>query len=74
MNKVAHLSSAHPRYDIRIFSKMCSSLVRHGYQVNLIVADGKGNELKDDINIIDAGSSKSRLDRIQVGFLKLLLL
>jgi asparagine synthase (glutamine-hydrolysing) len=37
--KIAHLSSAHPRYDTRIFIKMCTSLAKHRYDVSIIVAD-----------------------------------
>lgn len=61
---IAHLTSAHPRFDMRICNKMCQSLAREGYTVNLVVADGKGNENRNGVNIIDAGQSKSRLDRI----------
>jgi glycosyltransferase involved in cell wall biosynthesis len=43
---------------------MCSSLKRHGYDVTLIVADGKGDEIHNGIKIIDEGESKGRLDRI----------
>ncbi|NOT86434.1 MAG: glycosyltransferase family 4 protein [Methylococcaceae bacterium] len=56
MTKVAHITSAHPRYDTRIFLKMCSSLAAHGYDVSLIVADGLGNEIINNVNIIDAGA------------------
>jgi hypothetical protein len=42
--KIAHLTSAHPRYDTRIFIKMCTSLAMSGYKVSLIVADGQGSE------------------------------
>ena len=63
MIKIAHLTSAHPRYDTRIFVKMCKSLSKK-YDVNLIVADGKGNEIKDKIKIFDVGKAKSRFDRI----------
>jgi len=63
MVKIAHLTSAHPRYDTRIFYKMCKSLSKK-YNVNLIVADGKGNELIEDINIIDVGKPINRKDRI----------
>lgn len=64
MLKVAHVTSAHPRYDIRIFRKECCTLAAHGYDVSLIVADGKGNELVDGVNIVDAGYLRGRLNRI----------
>jgi hypothetical protein len=63
MVKIAHLSSAHPRYDTRIFHKMCKSLSKK-YEVNLIVADGKGNEIKENINIFDVGKLEGRVNRI----------
>lgn len=57
LTKITHLTSAHPRYDTRIFLKMCSSLAKNdNYQVNLVVADGKGNETKNSINILDVGA------------------
>lgn len=65
MTKVAHLTSAHPRYDIRIFLKECMTLVRNGYDVSLVVADGKGDETKNGIQIFDAGASKGRFNRIK---------
>lgn len=65
MIKIAHITSAHPRYDTRIFHKMCCSLVHGSYQVSLIVADGKGDEDIQGIRILDAGASKGRFDRIR---------
>jgi len=62
--KIAHLSSVHARHDIRILLKECSSLVRAGYDVSLVVADGKGNEIKNGVNIYDVGLIESRLSRI----------
>lgn len=63
--KVAHLSSAHSRYDTRIFLKMCSSLAENHYDVTLIVADGLGNETKNGVKIIDTGAkSGGRLSRM----------
>ena len=60
---IAHLTSVHTRYDTRIFLKMCSSLARNEmYQVSLIVADGKQDELINNVRIIDAG--KDRTGRI----------
>jgi len=63
--KIAHLTSAHLRYDTRIFIKMCSSLAAHGYAVSLVVADGKGNEVKNGVSIVDAGAKTGgRLSRM----------
>lgn len=54
---ITHLTSAHDRYDIRVFKKMCCSLAKNtNFQVNLIVADGKGDELIENVNIWDVGA------------------
>jgi len=63
INKICHLTSVHQRYDTRIFLKECKSLVKIGYDVNLIVADGKGNETKNNIRIFDVGKSSNRFER-----------
>lgn len=63
--KAAHLTSVHQRNDTRIFLKMCTSLATNGYQVNLVVADGKGDEEKNDVTIHDVGASRGRMDRIR---------
>ena len=62
--KVCHFTSAHPRYDIRIFVKECKSLAAGCYDVTLVVADGKGNETNSEIRIIDVGKSSGRLSRM----------
>lgn len=62
--RAAHLTSAHARYDTRIFLKMCRSLAATGLDVVLVVADGKGDETRDSVRIIDAGASRGRLDRM----------
>lgn len=64
MEKIVHLTSAHPRYDTRIFLKECASLLDAGYAVSLIVADGKGDERKSGVCVFDVGKSNGRLDRI----------
>lgn len=57
MLKITHLTSAHPRYDIRIFVKMCTSLATYNkFKVSLVVADGKGDEASNNVNIIDVGA------------------
>jgi glycosyltransferase involved in cell wall biosynthesis len=54
--KITHLTSAHKRYDTRIFIKMCCSLSKViEYNVSLVVADGIGNEKKNDVTIYDIG-------------------
>uniref|UniRef100_UPI00333FA174 glycosyltransferase family 4 protein n=1 Tax=Castellaniella defragrans TaxID=75697 RepID=UPI00333FA174 len=63
--KICHLTSVHSRYDTRIFLKECRSLSNAGYKVALIVADGKGREDREGIEIHDAGASSGRLDRIR---------
>ncbi len=61
---IVQITSAHPRQDTRIFHKICTSLVRNGYQVTLVVADGKGAENRNGVQILDVGASKSRFDRM----------
>ena len=52
---VAHITSVHPRNDVRIFRKECRTLVAAGYEVKLLVADGNGNEISDGVAVIDVG-------------------
>lgn len=64
-NRIIHLTSAHIRFDIRIFIKMCSSLAQNGFDVSLIVADGIGYEVRNNVSIYDVGSKKGgRLSRM----------
>jgi len=63
-HKIAHLTSVHPRYDTRIFLKECRSLASSGYDVSLLVADGRGDETIDGVVIRDAGASSGRLQRM----------
>lgn len=58
--QICHLTSSHPRYDIRIFRKECISLANAGFDVNLVVADGKGDEVSENVKIWDAGHFSSR--------------
>lgn len=62
--RIAHLSSAHPRNDTRIFMKQCRTLAAHGYEVTLVVADGKGKEHTDGVTIVDVGHLPGRLQRV----------
>jgi len=62
--KVVHITTVHNRYDSRIFHKECLSLANLGFEVYLIVADGKGNETISGIKIIDSGYQKNRIKRL----------
>jgi glycosyltransferase involved in cell wall biosynthesis len=63
--KIVHLTSAHPRHDIRIFIKECRTLARAGHDVTLVVADGLGEEIRDGVRIHDVGQkSGGRLRRM----------
>lgn len=64
--KITHLTSAHDRYDTRIFLKMCSSLAKNeNFKVSLVVADGKDNESKNNVYIVDVGAkSGGRISRM----------
>lgn len=70
--KVCHLTSAHERDDIRIFRKECISLSKIGYDVFLIVADGLGNDIVHNIQIIDVGKPKNRVERFMSNANKIL--
>lgn len=62
--KIAHLTSAHPRRDTRIFYKQCVSLSKHFLSVSLVVADGEGDEIVNGINVYDVGRISGRVKRI----------
>ncbi len=61
--KVCHLSSVHNRYDTRVLLKECTSLNNYGFEVHLVVADGKGFENYNGILIHDVGKQNGRLNR-----------
>ena len=60
--RICHITSAHPRDDVRIYHKMVSSLYVEGHDVTLVVCDGKGNK-NDRIPIRDLGKFNSRATR-----------
>jgi len=63
--RVVHLTSAHPRFDSRIFYRMCSTLAQR-WDVTLVVADGKGDVERDGVQICDVGAPASRKERLFV--------
>lgn len=64
MAKIVHLSSVHSRYDVRIFQKQCRTLAKEGHDVYFVVADGKGDEVKDGVSFVDVGKLNGRINRI----------
>ncbi len=63
MIKVCHITSAHPKEDVRIFHKECVSLVREGYDVTL-VQQGEDGE-KNGVHIAGFGNiASNRIKRI----------
>lgn len=65
MSKVFVVTTVHGRHDVRIFLKQCRSLVSHGNDVTLVVQDGKGNENREGVKILDLGNPPAgRIRRI----------
>ncbi len=62
--KICHLTSVHRRYDTRIFLKECRSLAKEGFEVYLIVADDKSDEIKEEVKIISLSKPQNRTERI----------
>lgn len=60
--KICHLTSAHPRFDIRIYQKECMSLVPH-FETHLVVADNLGDATKNGIHFHDVGKETGRMKR-----------
>ena len=61
--KVCHVTSAHNRYDGRIFQKECRSLAKK-YDVYLLVNDSNDDELKNSVHIISTKfKPKNRFER-----------
>lgn len=61
--RICHITTVHPRYDVRIFHKECRSLDAD-YEVHLIVADGKGDEVAEGIHLHDIGKPSGRRERM----------
>ncbi|MDG1877233.1 MAG: glycosyltransferase family 4 protein [Acidimicrobiales bacterium] len=55
MTTIAHLTSVHRRNDTRVFLKECRSLAEAGYDVVLLVADGRGDDRVDGVRVQDVG-------------------
>ena len=65
MQKICHLTTVHERYDGRIFQKECVSLAKSGYEVSLLCADNKPDEINQDVSIKSIKfQSRGRIHRI----------
>lgn len=65
-SRIVHLTSVHPRHDNRILHKQCVSLHDNGWDVTLVVADGKGHDIVSGVKIDDVGGPRNRLLRMLV--------
>jgi glycosyltransferase involved in cell wall biosynthesis len=67
--KIAHITSVHPRKDIRIYHKECLSLAGFNLgPVSLYVADGLGDEVSHQVSIRDVGKPRGgRFGRALMG-------
>ncbi|MBN2778887.1 MAG: glycosyltransferase family 4 protein [Bacteroidales bacterium] len=63
MTKICHITTVHQRYDVRIYHKQCTSLSKKWSDINIIVADGKGDEEKNGIKFHDIGKPTGRKER-----------
>ncbi|MEX1014728.1 MAG: glycosyltransferase, partial [Candidatus Paceibacterota bacterium] len=64
---VVQLSSVHPSFDTRIYHKICKSLVKNGYSIDLIIQHQE-DEIKDGITIRALPIAQKKSDR----FLKII--
>ena len=63
--KVCHVTSAHPRYDVRIFHKECKSLANYGFDVTLLVNDDLPDENINKVKIVSTQTKpKNRFERM----------
>jgi len=56
--KIVQLTSVHIRTDIRVFYKMSQSVVSDCVDVSLIVADGFGDDVVNNVSIYDVGKKR----------------
>lgn len=63
LQAVAHMTTAHPPFDNRIFAKECVALASRGFDVSLIAQDAYG-EMRDGVRLMPLPAAKSRVRRV----------
>lgn len=63
--KICHVTSVHPRYDVRILRKECKSLASNGFDVVLLVNDNLPDENIDGVQIFSTHiKPRNRFERV----------
>ena len=70
--KVCHFTTVHNHYDVRIFFRECNSILKAGFEVDLIAPAEKDQNVHG-INIISIPKYNSRLKRFFLGQFYLIL-
>jgi len=72
--KICHISTAHTRYDVRIFLKEATSLAELSslFSVSLLIADDYPDEVRNGVSIKSIGKPKSRIERMFTASKKIL--
>ena len=63
LNRICHITTAHPPFDVRIFHKECRSLAHAGYKLSVVVPHNR-NDIVNGIEILAIGRVKSRPRRM----------
>lgn len=67
--KICHITSAHSRYDARIFGRQCKTLVYSGFDVILVCCDGNQNEINNNVEIVSFSDHKlTKKERLKLLF------
>ncbi len=61
--EICHITTVHPLFDIRIYHKECSSLIKNGYKVSLIVQHDNSKAISG-IEVIPLPKYRNRLFRM----------
>jgi glycosyltransferase involved in cell wall biosynthesis len=74
--EITHVTTVHPRYDTRIFNKMCTDLTESGFKVSLFTTDGLESEVKNGVSVVNLDRKRSMIPRLIIShflvFIKIL--